>query len=147
MKYVAYTILFFGIIGLFGMGCGWFNDGLKTIQKEFAPSAMLKKYEEFKNISGAIDKHRANLEAYQSELDDLVLTKDQSQEDKFYYQQRKSEALGILAIHNDLCAQYNVQMSKFNYRFTNVGDLPQSNLEPLPREYKPFILNLKTTKK
>ncbi len=64
-------------------------------------------------------------------------------EDKFYIQQRKSELLGIISIRNQMCAEYNIAMSKFNYAFCNKGNLPQTNLEPLPREYKPYISNLK----
>ena len=45
-------------------------------------------------------------------------------------------------MHNQLCAEYNSAMSKFNYRFTNIGDLPEGATEPLPREYKPYINKL-----
>jgi hypothetical protein len=60
-----------------------------------------------------------------------------------YRQQRRSEALGILAMYNDLVSRYNSDMAKINYSFCNVGGLPQSNLDPLPREFKPYILKLK----
>lgn len=140
MKWLGLFILSFGALLIVGFACNWFADVAKTAKKEYAPSALLKKYERFKDLSAAIDKKRADIEVYRSELDNYkVVDKD----DKFYVEQRKSELLGIISIHNSLCAEYNSAMSKFNYRFTNKGDLPESNLEPLPREYKPYILNLK----
>lgn len=118
------------------------DDATEVAHKEFDASALLKKYEYFKNMSGAIDKYRADIDMYRSEISENdVAVKDK--DDKFYLQQRKSELLGIISMHNALCSQYNTAMSKFNYRFTNVGDLPATNLQPLPREYKPYINNLK----
>lgn len=53
------------------------------------------------------------------------------------YALRESEAAGIRASYNQLAAEYNAEMSKFNWRFTNVGDVPQGG-QPLPREYRPY---------
>ena len=114
-------------------------DGCKTAYKEFKPSTLLSKYEYFKNLSAAIDKKRADIEMYQSEISSMKI---EDKDDKFYIQQRKSELLGIISVHNNLCAEYNSAMAKFNYRFTNAGDLPATNLTPLPREIKPYINNL-----
>lgn len=120
--------------------CTYFaSDANQVVRQEFAPTQLLKKYEEFKDISAAIDKKRADIEMYQAEIKTLP---NADKDDKYYLQQRKSELLGIIAMHNQLCAEYNSAMSKFNYRFTNVGDLPASNLEPLPREIKPYINSL-----
>lgn len=116
------------------------NDGLETAQKEFKPSALLKKYEYFKDLSSAIDKKRADIEMYQSEIKDLPnIEKD----DKEYLRQRKSELLGIISMHNQLVSEYNSAMVKFNYKLCNKGDMPYTNLEPLPREYKSYLNNLK----
>jgi hypothetical protein len=136
MKYFAYFILGFIALTIIGFTCGWFSDGAKTAKKEFAPSALLRKYEEFKDLSAGIDKKRADIDMYVEEIKNYKVT---DKEDKFYLEQRKSELMGIISIHNTLCSQYNSAMSKFNYRFTNKGDLPQTNLDPLPREYKPYI--------
>lgn len=130
------------VIGLFAVSsfmrsC---NDLDETAHKELDASALLKKYQYFKELSGSIDKFRADIDMYRTELSDMkVVDKD----DKFYYQQRKSELIGIIAEHNNLCAKYNTLMSEANYRFSNVGDLPATNLTPLPREYKPYINNIK----
>lgn len=117
--------------------CG---DTADTIHKEFSASALLKKYEYFKDLSAAIDKKRADLNVYKSNLQDYKITDKDS---RFYYEQSKAEAMGILMMYNQLVADYNAGMSKFNYAFCNVGTLPASNLEPLPREQKPYLLTLK----
>jgi hypothetical protein len=117
--------------------CG---NAADTVHKEFSASALLKKYESFKDLSAAIDSKRADLNAYKANLQDYKI---KDKDDKFYYEQSKAEAMGILMMHNQLVAQYNAGMSKFNYAFCNVGTLPASNLEPLPREYKPYLLTLK----
>ena len=127
-------LLFLIAISLAMIQC---KDAKETAYNEFKVSALLKKYEYFKDLSAAIDKKRADIEVYQTEISSY--NKD---DDKFYIEQRKSELLGIIAIHNQLCAEYNSAMSKFNYRFTNVGDLPEGAIEPLPREYKPYINKL-----
>jgi hypothetical protein len=117
--------------------CGDTSD---TIHKQFSASALLKKYEYFKDLSAAIDAKRADLNAYKATLQDYVV---KNRDDKFYYEQSKSEAMGILMIHNQLVSEYNSAMSKSNYSFCNAGSLPESNMEPLPRDHKPYLLTLK----
>lgn len=126
------------IIGFFIIrSCG---DATNTIHKEFSASALLKKYEYFKDLSAAIDSKRADLNAYKASLQEYKITDKDS---RFYYEQSKAEAMGILMMYNQLVSEYNAGMSKFNYAFCNVGTLPASNLEPLPREFKPYLLTLK----
>jgi len=130
---VVGIIIFLIIPTLFIMNmCG---DAADTVKKEYSASAMLKKYEYFKDLSAAIDEKRATIDVYKSRL---LMIKDQ---EGFEYQQTTSEMIGIISMHNSLCAQYNSAMSKFNYAFCNRGDMPESNLEPLPREVKPYILS------
>ena len=131
-------IIFF--IFIFTTGCRYVNETKEVTWEETRPKALLKKYMYFKDLSSTIDMQRANLIVYQDELMDNTLNAE-------YLQQRKSEALGIVANYNNLVSKYNSEMSKENYRFCNIGQLPESNLEPLPRDYKPYILSLKQTKK
>ena len=126
-------LLFLIAISLAMIQC---KDAKETAYNEFKVSTLLKKYEYFKDLSAAIDKKRADIEMYQSEISTI--------KDEFYLQQRKSELLGIISLHNQLCAEYNASMSKFNYNFCNAGSLPETNLTPLPREIKPYINNLKS---
>ena len=138
--------LFFSILGISIIVIIFFSllrycgNAADTVHKEFSASALLKKYEYFKDLSAAIDSKRADLNAYKANLQDYKVT---DKDTRFYYEQSKAEAMGILMMHNNLVAQYNAGMSKFNYAFCNVGTLPASNLEPLPREFKPYLLTLK----
>lgn len=151
MKYFLIFLAVFIVVGVGAFTCNIWNDSIKTVQKEFAPSALLKKYEYFKDLSAAIDKKRADVDIYTEALQEYydssgkMLATDK--ETKFYIEQRRSELLGIISVHNQLCSDYNGAMAKFNYRFTNKGDVPASNLEPLPREYRPYILSLKNKTK
>lgn len=112
------------------------SDTAQTVQNEYAPSVMLKKYEYFKDLSAAIDEKRATIETYKSVL---VTIEDKT---SFDYQQSRNEMLGLISMHNSLCQEYNAAMSKFNYAFCNKGTLPATNLVPLPREIKPYILSI-----
>lgn len=130
---------FFAIVILLtfvGMAFRMCGDTQEVIHKEYAPSALLKKYEYFKDLSSAIDEKRATISVYESQIKGI---KDH---EGFQYQQTQSEMIGIISVHNRLCSEYNSAMSKFNYRFCNKGDLPETNLEPLPREIKPYISSL-----
>ena len=85
--------------------CG---DAQDVVQKEFSPSAMLKKYEYFKNLSSAIDEKRATIDVYESQLKGIKNHED------FQYQQVQAEMMGLISMHNSLCSEYNSAMSKFN---------------------------------
>lgn len=130
-------MLAFLVLTTTGILCNVIKDGADTVTSEFKPSALLKKYEYFKDLSAAIDKKRADIELYRSEIESIKI---EDKDDKAYLQERKLEMIGIITMHNQLCSEYNAAMSKFNYRFTNAGDLPATNLEPLPREIKPYII-------
>lgn len=127
MKYILIAIL-----ALTFTSC-W--DAVDTAQREFKPSALLKKYEWFKDMSAAIDKKRADIEVYKEQI--------KEETDPAEKAQLRAEMRGLISSHNELCAEYNAAMTKFNYRFTNVGDLPQGATEPLPREVKPYLITSK----
>lgn len=129
--FLGLGVLIIAIAFLLGM----FGDATQTVHKEYSASALLKKYEAFKDMSAAIDKKRADIELYKEQI--------AGETDPVEKNQLKAEMRGIISVHNQLCADYNAQMSKFNYRFTNKGDLPATNLEPLPREIKPYVTSMK----
>lgn len=106
-----------------------------TVKREFNSDRLLEKYEYFKDLSAGIDRTLANIEVYESELKEMEPGEEKSQ--------RRAELLGLISMYNQLAGEYNSAMSKFNYNFTNQGDLPKSNLTVLPREYKPYINKLK----
>ena len=142
-KIIAYVFIFLSVMFIGGLACNAINGAGKVIKKEFNPETLLKKYEYFKDLSAAIDKKRVDIDMYQAEIASYGERSELDKDDKFNLDQRKSELIGIISMHNTLCSQYNSAMSKFNYRFTNAGDLPATNLEVLPREIKPYISSLK----
>lgn len=128
-------------IGLVG---GVATNGAQVIQKEFYPDALLRKYEWFKDASAALDKKQADIKVYQRRLTDLehsytgVARRQWARDDREQSSIWQSELSGVRASYNSLAADYNAEMAKFNWRFTNVGDLPRGSSTPLPREYKPY---------
>lgn len=151
MKVFGYAVLaFFGIIVVslvftaLGFIGGAVDNGVKVAQKEFYPDALLRKYEWFKDASAALDAKSATIEVYTKRFQALKAeygTTPRSgwaRDDREQYSIWASEVAGIKASYNLLSADYNSEMAKFNWRFTNVGDVPQGG-KPLPREYRPYI--------
>ena len=133
-------------IGSFVIGnCSrWVGNGVETAHQQFDPSALLAKYEWFKDASAQLDNKVANIQVYESELSGYQ--KDYGNNLSNYprdiretMEQHKSEMMGIINSYNSLASDYNSAMVKFNYKFCNVGTLPQGADTPLPREYKPYI--------
>ncbi len=122
------------------------DNGQKVIYDQFKPEELLRKYEWFKDASAQLDAKVATLHMYENREKSLKDSygNDRSKWSRTDQEQSnlwQSEYLGVKASYNDLCSQYNAAMAKFNYRFCNAGGLPQGTTEPLPREYKPYIIN------
>lgn len=127
---------------------GKFNDNLQnTVYEEFKPEELLRKYEWFKDASSQLEQKLATLKSYEARFKSLKSSygadstnrKIWGRSDKEQWNVWESEYLGIKSSYNDLAAQYNSAMSKFNYRFCNVGDLPRGADVALPREFKSYI--------
>jgi hypothetical protein len=137
-----FTLFCFG--GVLSYTAGWFSDAGKVVKEEFSPSTLLKKYEWFKDASAQLDAKVANIDAAQKRLNVLeeqyegVSRGQWTRADVEQFNLWQTEVAGLKANYNSLAAQYNAAMVKFNYRFTNVGDLPAGASEPLPRQYKPY---------
>lgn len=131
------------IIVVFTMS--WCSSATSVVYKEVNPEALLKKYEWFKNASAEADKKMADIEVYKSRLKSMEETYKEiprskwDRVDKEQYNLWQQEVAGVIASYNSLAAEYNSQMSKINWKFTNVGDLPQGATTVLPRELKPYI--------
>lgn len=123
---------------------GWFTETAAVVKQEFGPRRSLEKYEWFKDAAAALDKKRADLQVYEARLADLnkaYVGKDRTQwarEDREQSSIWQSESAGIRASYNQLAADYNSQMAKFNWAYANAGRQPDGSLEPLPREFRPY---------
>ncbi len=151
-KLIILVFILGALIGGLGYVFGWFSESAQVVQEEFGPRAMLKKYEEFKDIAAALDAKKASIESYEKGLADtkaMMVDRDNKalpmvewpRDVREGYMQRQTEVRGLKASYNTLAADYNARMAKFNYRFTNVGDLPQGATTPLPREFRTYIID------
>lgn len=150
MKYVGIaTLVFAAFVGLWGLGqvLGLIGETAQVAREEFGPRAALEKYERFKDMSAQLDAKVANIQVYESRVTALqesyqgVPRTQWAREDRENFNLWLQEVAGIKASYNLLAAEYNADMAKFNYRFANQGELPEGATKPLPREYKPYVVN------
>ena len=123
---------------------GWLGEAQQVAREEFGPRELLRKYEWFKDAAAQLDKKKADISVYTVRLTQMKLDyegtsrKDWDRTDKEQMSLWHQEVAGVKAGYNGLAAEYNSQMSKFNWRFTNAGDLPKGATMPLPREFKAY---------
>lgn len=132
-------------LNVFGFFTGAANNAVGVARKEFYPDALLKKYEWFKDAAASLDQKRASIAVYEKRFAALneqykgLPRREWARDDREQSSLWQSEVAGIKASYNELAAEYNAQMSKFNYRFTNVGDMPPGASQPLPREFRAYL--------
>lgn len=137
--------IFIAIVAIAVTGCRYAQDASDTAYNEFKASSLLDKYTHFKDMYASLDAKRATIKSLQGKLNDL---KDQykgvprnqwSREDIQTINQWNTEIDGLKASYNNLAADYNADMAKFNVNFTNAGDLPKGASDPLPRNVAPYM--------
>jgi len=139
----------FCMLGLFiaSIVFGWIGGAADVVQEQVGARELLRKYEWFKTASAALDEKKANIEVFTKRVTDFnesykgVPRKDWPRDDRERHGQITTELVGLKAAFNSLAADYNAQMAKINWQFCNIGDLPKGADRPLPREYKPYILD------
>lgn len=143
-KVIGLLLVIFAVICIAAYAFSWVGEGAKVAKDEFGPEELLNKYEWFKDASAQLDKKLADIAIYESRMKTMegsyknLERQKWPREDREQYNVWASEVAGTTASYNSLAAEYNAQMSKFNWRFTNTGDLPKGATVPLPREYKPY---------
>lgn len=126
-------------------GCRYVNDAADTVFEETKLSSSLKKYEWFKDAAAQCEAKLATIEAYKARQKNLMdeytgkSRSEWSREDREQYNLWESELAGIRANYNNLAAEYNSAMSKINYAYANIGELPRGATQPLPREFKQYV--------
>lgn len=140
--YVLFIIIFIPIFmiscSIIGTGIGWLGKAKQVAMEQIDPAELLRKYEWFKDASAQLDQKYSSIKIFKKRSDDILAASDKSREDKEAYYLALSEVDGMKASYNQLAAEYNSQMAKINWRFCNVGQLPQGATTPLPREYKQY---------
>tara|TARA_R100001244_G_scaffold25113_4_gene25698 strand:- start:131018 stop:131527 length:510 start_codon:yes stop_codon:yes gene_type:complete len=134
---ILMLFLLFGVGGILSYGFGMVSEAGSVLQEEAGPRALLKKYEWFKDAAARLSALDADLKAYDARIEDFdgMKRSDMDRTDKTELSQLKAERIGLVATYNGLSAEYNSAMSKVNYRFCNVGDLPAGAEQVLPRGY------------
>lgn len=125
-------------------GCRFASNAATTTYNEFSPSALLAKYTEFKTMHSRLAALKATIETLERARETTVSAYggDLSKMPRDVRQDLASssqEIAGTKSGFNRLAADYNRNMSLFNYRFCNIGDLPKGATEVLPREYVSYI--------
>jgi len=144
LKIIVILFVLGGAVSVLGYSFGWFGEAARVTQQEFGPQALLAKYTWFKDAAAQLDAKKANIDAAQARITAMDATYEGTPRNKWartdleQYNLWQTEVAGLKANYNDLAAQYNAAMSKFNYRFTNVGDLPQGATQVLPREFRAY---------
>lgn len=118
--------------------CRMANQAEDILVEEFGPRAQFEAYQKFKDLAAALDASQADIDMYQARLDSLeeVPRAERDRLDKQEIQQVRAELIGVRAKYNRMAAEYNAAMAKINYRYANVGMLPEGADEALPREYR-----------
>ena len=142
---VITTLIFLGTsVGCAGFALNWCDEAGSVAQREVGPNALLTKYMLLKEMHAQLEKKQADIKVYDVRFNEMKETyKGQprskwAREDREQYNLWATEVAGITASYNELAAQYNAKMAEVNWRFTNVGDLPQGATQTLPREYAPY---------
>jgi hypothetical protein len=144
--YFCVGVIMLVILWISGAALGWFGRAADVVQQEVDPFALQHKYEWFKDAAAQLDARHADIAVYESrfkaiggKVGECPASADRTAREQCMVWVQ--EVSGIIASYNALAADYNSQMSKWNYSFTNVGQLPKGAAEPLPREFKPYAYN------
>lgn len=143
-KLIGFFLIVGIVTSLIGYGLGWFGEAAAVAKEEFGPREALRKYEWFKDAAAQLEKKQADIGVYRTRMKSMEEGYDGkprsewAREDREQWNVWTSEVAGVTASYNTLAAEYNSQMSKFNWRFANAGDLPQGADKPLPREFKAY---------
>lgn len=121
MKRILTIILLLALTGCRWSGCGVAED-------QFAPDALLHKYEWFKNQHNSIkqigvrtDQSKQAVEDYKRMMGDPSKWNFSQHEE---YGRLSTTHSGYLSQYNALAAEYNSQSSKFNWDFVKTNELP-----------------------
>ena len=149
---IGWKVFWFVVIfsvGSWGVGSllGWFGEAQQVAREEFGPRAMLTKYEWFKDASAQLDSKKANISMYASRLDSMKSTygetprKDWDRTDKDQFNLWNMEVSGMIASYNGLSAEWNSQISKFNWK-PFLADLPEGAEQVLTTEYREYTYEM-----
>lgn len=131
------------VLQIGGFITGWLGEGAQVAREELGPRALLKKYEWFKDVAARLQSFESNISVFEATE---KATRETYGEPASWPRDvredlalQRQEVQGQKLVYNDLAAQYNAQMAKINWRFCNIGTLPEGANEPLPREFTRYL--------
>lgn len=140
--YITLGLVALVLFGIIGKACWFAQRTVKVIQQEVDPVVLQQKYEWFKNTLAELDKKKADIQIYESKIKSFKsMVGKFDRTDKENLMVWEQEKLGVKASYNSLAAEYNAQMAKWNWRFTNHGELPKGSTQTLPREVRSYKYN------
>jgi hypothetical protein len=144
---LVFIVVFAVISGIFSV-VGWLTKASKVVEKEVDPANLQRKYEWFKDQSAALTQLNADIKVYYTNVSEMksdykgIHRSKWTRDDRNQYAQWRAECAGVVAKYNELAAEYNSQMAKWNWKFCNVGSLPKGASEVLPKAYAPYKTDL-----
>ncbi len=127
--FLAFILLFSFAFSGCGWIAGWTSNGLSAAHKEFDPSAMLRKYEWFKDqyaqmqqISKRTEDAESRIKRFESFNGAPSKWGWQTHDE---YNRLGTVLQGYKDQYNSLAAEYNSQSSKFNWKKFK-GEVPQA---------------------
>jgi hypothetical protein len=143
MLAVMMMLILWGGIWAVGSVFGWFSEAAQVAKQEFGPKAMLTKYEWFKNASAALSAKQAGIGVLDERVKQIeadyqgVSRVKWDRTDKENVNLWRQEVAGLKLSYNNLAAEWNAQISKFNWR-PFIGDLPPGAEQVLTKEFAPY---------
>ncbi len=119
------------------------TEAVDVAHEEYGARAAVRKYEWFKDTAAQLQKKMADIEVYKQRISVMekdyegTKRKDWDRTDKEQKNQWHNELAGVRASYNGLAAEYNSNMSKANFRYANVGDVPAGS-EALPINFSAY---------
>lgn len=126
-------------------GCQWADRAVAVVAREVDPGTLLARYSWFKDAAAQLDKKRADIKVYEQRVARMekdyegTPRTDWARTDKEQMSVWQSELAGVKASYNGLAAEYNAAHAKIQWRFCDVGRLPQGATEPVPREFASYV--------
>ncbi|MBC7996575.1 MAG: hypothetical protein IAF58_01435 [Leptolyngbya sp.] len=143
------------VLALVGSGvalraCNYASETASVVEREVAPAVLLQRYNRFKDTLASLDAIKADIKVYQATRDAIKAGQvDENgksipqgqwpQDVRFDYGQSQKEIAGKISAYNKLAGEYNADMSKAQFAFTNVGSLPKGATEALPRAVRDYV--------
>ena len=134
------VIIMLALLGVVDTASWFAGRTVDVVKQQVDPAELLRKYELFKDQSATLDAKLASIKIKEKQVNEIkALPKGEldrtNREQLMIWEQ---ELGGMKYSYNQLASEYNSNMAKINYAFTNVGDLPRGATTPLPRAYKPY---------